>query len=352
MDKVNELIESYKTKHITLEECLSCYTDDTTYEFDILLTRLIDAVEEREFLEMLNNEDMDDSIRYAALYALCIRYRRYKEFTLYYDILTNWRNEFSYKKSFLVLEAIFYKSRNNKEDILIAFELWKSCQVDIENNPAMIQAYADTVAIAFENGHLDINTDENQKILTRSVYLIRRAIELKQYPKYYATLGKLLALKGDYDEAEKNVKIAMDKESSNGKDYAIRISDYQSVLAKISINRYSSNQMDKMLQISGDMEKIKSEIETSKFDSITFLGFFSAILSLIIGSVQIVSSQTDFSQAFRIIMVLGGMLIIMLDCLEFLIRKNNNIVKTLIVLFFGIFILVVAFWILPAIGVA
>lgn len=237
-----------------------------------------------DLTNILNDNHLSKGIRVIAFYTLCTRYRRMKEFTKFNNLLSDNYRIFKDEEIYKIQKAYFLITySNNKSQLLEAFNSWEYIDENYKRMPAFIQIYTDTVALCFENNLFDITKQKDHEILLNAINLINIAIKNRDYAKFYATLGRLQNCNREYEKAIVNIYKAIDKETPERSDYAIRISEYQLIITKIEISNYAENKLQELQTYKEEIKEIKDEFAKSKYDNLSFLGFFSAVISLIIG---------------------------------------------------------------------
>jgi tetratricopeptide (TPR) repeat protein len=203
-------------------------------------------------------------------------------------------------------------------------------QESADEMPFFAQAYADTVASYYDELNKDELSSEDLKVLDEAIAMILRAIAIrKNYAKYYFTLAKLYRLTGQFALAKENIRRAIEKEDSTQTDYALRINEFEILNSRIDLERDIRDEVDALTEMQAefaemkaDIEKSKSEIEKSKFDILSFLGFFTGIISFILGSFQL-GGGLEFSQRVQLMAVLLCCLMIAFSVFRLLIGQHK-----------------------------
>ncbi|MCK9472016.1 MAG: hypothetical protein M0Q88_09735 [Bacilli bacterium] len=300
-------------------------------------------------INIIDNNENPYQARFEAFYILCVYYRRLKEITKFSLLLDKYQDEFRNEDLYKMQKAVYLKTKNGcHDDLLHALSIWSTLENVYTKSPAFIQAFADTVALAFENDVLTVEKEDNRLLLDKAIKQIKEALWIREYSKYYATLGRLLAIQGEYEKTIEYINLAIDKEDSSNSDYAIRIGDYQNLLTSINIKRILKETKN-LNTLRSDLEKIKNETEKAKFENLSFLGFFTALLSLIIGSIQL-AQNAEFADIIRSILVLSGGLILALGAFNMILLKSKQQIIISIILFgIGLFIIILALTVVPLI---
>ncbi len=325
------------------------YICDYDDDFVSYITRMATTLEtDSQLVDILESKEYSEGARFIAFYGLCIKYRRLKNYSKFKDILNRFHDLFKNEPIYWVQKAVYKKTfETNPEDLDDALKLWRNIDSQIKELPAFVQAYADTVVLCFENQTLNIENIKDKELLVNTIDHIETAISKRTYSKYYATLGKLLLLNGEYNKAIKNVKIAIDKENSNSVDYSLRINEYELIIAQINIKKSYDVEINKLKKYANDIEQVKVEIEKSKYDTLSFLGFFTALISFTMGSYQLMG-DLNFTQRVQLILVLGGTIILAFSGLKIILKTSRESLKDLIfMIVLGFSIICLALLIIP-----
>ena len=89
-----------------------------------------------------------------------------------------------------------------------------------------------------------------------------------------------------------------------------------------------------MSQITETKSKVEEQIEKEKITYLEFLGFFTAIISFILGTIQL-ASNFEFIEATGLIIMLLGVIIVAMCVLLLLtgIKKTSNRMNCFLILF-------------------
>jgi len=187
--------------------------------------------QESMLLYILNNSK-NIELRFNAFYTLMIIYRRNKNVSKSKILCQKYKLEFDNRPLFLYQMSSIYKNDLTYSSLCLALEYARKSIQKIElsntNYPGFYNNFSEIVAISFEN---TIITDNS--VLDEAISSINKAIMINpNYAKYYFTLGRLLIIYKDFNEAKNNLMKAIDLEDSSRKDYQMRISEYQDVIMK------------------------------------------------------------------------------------------------------------------------
>jgi tetratricopeptide (TPR) repeat protein len=228
---------------------------------------------------------------------------------------------------------------------------------EFPNNPGFLHLYADVVATA---GELERETDKPPRDVDSALEFIQEAIVLHPYAKSHETKARLLALKGHFRDALTCVEAAIDQEDSSHSDYAIRIGNYQFQRLRIQsmendsrlrakVEEYStqfkSKQDDaerkltdaelkledaggklkdadgKLKEADRKLEELVGRLDDSIYRNLTFLGFFAALISFTIGSLQFAVHIVP-KEAAGLMIVLMGALLVAFSGFSFILERH------------------------------
>lgn len=289
----------------------------------------------REYYSVLDNTNNSIKVRFAAYYAIFIFYRRYDHHSLLYTLVEEYSNNFSDYKLNDVVWSQYYKFRymdtNDEFSIVNAIKYAKKAVDNLGDNAGVLQNYAELVATGLETGREDCN-----EYLTNAINCIDKAmLSIHNYPKHYCTKGRLLSWTGEYTAAKRHIRKAIDLEDSDSKDSLIRISQYNDYYIDIktreSLKEFAEHMEAAQAMISDLNEQTKQnsisifeKMDTIQARYLELLAFFSAIIALILTSLNIVSNYDDFNMVVGLIMVMGGVLVIAFVVLRCLIVFNKD----------------------------
>lgn len=255
--------------------------------------------------------DSDDRISFSAFYGLVVYFRRYKIFSELERIVSTYENHFGKKPLFNVAMCTIYRNKGSELDLQFALEYATRALKRCNNHQGILQTYADTVAYTLEQGY-----NISNEILEKAIHCVNEAIIIdSNYPKYYCTIGRLLIYKNEYTQAKQYILKAIDLEDSAQTDYAMRIADYQNYLQRCytneSVYKINISVSDALSQIADTKSSVEEQIGKEKITYLEFLGFFTAIISFILTTIQLSTNFEVIEAAALIIMLLGVLIIAM-----------------------------------------
>ncbi|SHG04573.1 hypothetical protein [Ornithinibacillus halophilus] len=198
--------------------------------------------------------------------------------------------------------------------------------------------------------NIDQEDIDNANSYIETVLLLRN-----DYAMFFCTKARLQAQNGQYEEAKKNVSHAIDIENPQSNDYAMRISDYRNHLSNIKTRELYANVRHDIMDakrsiikaetsVEQILEQTKEQADQMKTQNMQMLAFFTAIISFIIGSINIISNQPSYLESAMLMLILAGILILAnlgLSILHSTIKENLS--KYIIVAIIGIGLIVSGF---------
>ncbi|WP_404459782.1 hypothetical protein [Sutcliffiella horikoshii] len=332
-----------------------------TREYEVQITDLV-KYDKGELLPLANKilfESDDSLIRFSAFVTIATSLRRQKNTSKLKMFLSQYIEEFGDNPIYKHIFAMSRKMDGTKEGVLASIEYsHEALNLLKENHPGVVHSYAEAVATAIEKGYIqDLHEARNA---IEALNAVMESDECSQkYAKFYCTLGRLYAIEKNYELAKEKILLAIDEEDSESKDYAIRIGDYQLQLFDIQVKEQLENSLTELKtqihhaeqtltkQMSeseknlaaqkeelaklyeSQVEEMKSEVKELKTENLKMLGFFTAILTLTMGSIQVISTQ-EFHEASLLILVLMGGLLIVYAGFNLIVSTRGFIVSILV----------------------
>lgn len=314
--------------------------EDTTRSYESSIREVIKQANNNteEFYELLSREDVNNDVRYAAFYTLCTIHRRAKEYSRYKELIDKYEH-FSIYKSYAYLKSMQLVETNpNKQIYEKAMVLSKSAISIAGDNSGYLHNYAIIVAKAFDENCFS----DREDLLHEAMECVNKAIAYEEkYAKFYATKGRLSNHLGQYEEARQNIDRAIDLENADETYYVMRIGEYQMYLLNVYFKEKTDSMNHELKGFKDEMKIVNDEISEAKTKNLEFLGFFTALISFTIGSIQILSNQS-FYEAMKLIIVLSGSLLIVLGGFGIVLTGSKNIKRSITVWILGILMIVIA----------
>lgn len=291
---------------------------DTDPLFTSTITEQIDKkVFDEEILEDIIKNETEDKIKFGAYYTLTTIYRVQKNYSKIEKLAKDYKDKFSEKPLFVYMQSFVHKRKLTKTDADLSIQYARDAIAKIEKEnsryPGFYQNFADAVLLALEN---QLITDKKGKLIDEASVCINKALQINpNYAKYYATLGRTQLQKKEYDEAKKNLNKAIDLEDSKSRNYSLKITEYENILTRCFLAE-TTNEVER------NRKKIEQEYTKIRNSAVEFIGFFTAIVALVISTATIVV-QFKVADGIRIIGFLYGGMIIALACLKISLDINK-----------------------------
>jgi len=315
------------------QQLLSGLPHELTREYEVHLTNLVKMgkVEEEELQTLVDGfrarkaadpdacTEEEEAVAYAAFYCLNIMYRTHFDPHKLHRVFAQNRFWCKSHESFSHLEVLRYLADAEGADIdeEVILELSHEIVTRCADNAGVQHAFADLYATVCER-RPDLQPDITKEWATKAKRAVNIAMQVEPaYAKFYCTKGRILAIDGDFEEADRLVERAIHMENSNRNDYAIRIGSYQYHRLQI--------QAKKQLKDSHMQEQL-DDLKSAATSNIEVLSFFTAVISFVIGSLTLAAGQTAFHAAV-LIMILMGALLFVFSVFNFLLHLNLDRVR-------------------------
>jgi len=277
----------------------------------------------------------DDAEQEKAVFgAFCIRVgqlRRNQDRSQENRLMNEYRERFGSKHPFYNhLDLMRLLDQNPENQAQKVLELGERNRTVMPLNAGVHHAFAIAVADIFEATELTPEKRPDKEWLEKGERAAIEALDLDpDYPKFHCTKGRILALKGDYQQALREIAIAIDTENSKQADYALRIGNYRTYEQRIREKQRSEEQLamvqkqiDSATALSAKMEasltemkdkqaELEEETRASLAKNMEFLGLFSGIVSFTIGGISIsgaVAERSILGAAGLIVVLMGALL--------------------------------------------
>ncbi|MEG0836096.1 MAG: hypothetical protein RR413_11700 [Christensenellaceae bacterium] len=343
--------------------------NDRVREYEMAITSIVeDADSYAETLcsklkSIISDEDAD--ISYAAFFALVTYHRRQKNVRELEMLFETYSNEFKVggrksHDSYAFLKLMFDKMSHNRNLNRLIEEASNLCEIMGKENCGVLHCFSELVAEAYEVRNNGLNTTE-EELIKKAISTVTEAINRSKepnafsdeepndgYPKFYFTLGRLYFVGAIncknrseslelFNKATHEIDIAVDYEKS-----AARMADYQIKCSRLQADYYKAT-IEYEMKV--QRKQIDSSLNEMNTKNLEFLGFFAAVVSFTIGSIQIVK-EFQFETVATLIIVLTGCLMTAFGGFGFLLHGLNRekLFSTFLVIIFGVMIIVAALW--------
>lgn len=337
--------------------------------------------------DYIKSGNLSDDEFYTNAFILFTYYRHnsnLKEMSEVLD-LANKRLESKKNEYPLIIHMNFLYKAINPDDASDFLSLINQCQKVI-NDPkshlssqfGVVHNYCEMVAKYYEL-HLDERDSlKGKETIEGALNKINEILQIeKKYPKYYVTLGRLLALSGKYDEGRSKVYVAMNMIDPNVKKEESDLEKSEMVVetaledvgfksahdcivkaknAQEKLIDFKKKQADyeaqlnniKTIQIYDLNNQHYKEFKNFKYDNLKSVSVIAAIISFIIGGVNMFFNISEPVYAVFMVIAFLGIIFVMLSiCLlgiSFIMDKENkkNYLRFGVMLLIGIAIISIA----------
>ena len=327
-----------ETKYLELKKFILQLPDEMTRDFENELTNKImskDYVKLVTFLESKIKDEENDQIAYAIFLMCSIYYRREKERRKQKNLLNQYKARFVNHASYMHFDTLSYVDAGylvNWRDIL---KQAKDSALFMGHCGAK-HLFAELVAMTFEYENHDADEKEFGHWIEEAKIFVDEAImENPNYAKFYCTKGRIYSLMDKEVEAERLIRLAIEKEDSGKDDYTLRIGNYQFYLLKVQ-SHADRNRLKEQINVHQkkmddaivDVNQRAESMDKSLMRNLEYLGLFSGIISFTMGTINFASSlaSKSFAGAAALIIVLFGVLVgvfAMFDLIIHGVRKDN-----------------------------
>ena len=296
--------------------------------------------------EYLNNKQNDLEMRYKIFYLLNVHYRRIGDISKSGHLFNQFSKEFSHFSLLHHLKSVYLANKGLKQDLIEAYyEAEKSIQKNNNsNNPGVCHNLAFImINIIDENIESEIFIEKDE-LISLGIELCRKSIKFRpDHGRYYCTLGRFYNKTNNFKQSKLYFKKAMDIEDSSSKDYALRIINYQSYLSNTlyleSIYKFNNEINNFKAELSEYDTKLHKSMNDLKKSNLEFLGFFAALISFTIGSIQIVNNQT-FIDAIQLILIFSASLLCSFGGFGIIINGATKNYRSYVIFFLGLIMIV------------
>lgn len=284
-----------------------------------------------------------EDFRFAALYALCMRARLDNRLGYYESCLKKAEDEPWAKDrgGFHHLWSMYLSARQDQgqNDLQQALKRAEQALKKAKNHVGFMHNLAEVTAKLAEGEFIE----RGGKEVCSALDLARKITASKDeggepgYPKFWATRGRLEMLCGSLKEAETSVLTALRFEHGRW-DSHVRRADYGAILTQLRIEKEARALRHQLGDVSGAEERLRAYAEDTKIRHAETLGFFAAVLALILTGIQPArdgattggagwsvgaTSQAGSAGTAAVLLLLGGVLLVAFGALGWLLRGET-----------------------------
>jgi tetratricopeptide (TPR) repeat protein len=321
-------------------------------EFEVQIGKKVSASDQsiKEILLYILENEHNMEVRFRAFFGLTFYLRRQQNFSELKKVVDQYIHEFHQIPLHYHVLALMYKSLEDKQYLKPAMYYSRQAIQFLPDHVGVLHCFCESVVTALEEG-----LEVEPSYIEDSQKFIDRVIDLSPlYGKFYCTKGRILAQQSNFLEAKKYILKAIDLEDDTSKDYMMRVSDYKNHLSLVKSRelikrledgiKVTESRLDEAKQTIQSFEKgTTKKMEDLKTQNIQILGFFTAIISFIIASINLISSQS-FLEAARLMLIFNGSTILSYIGFYLLFnQEEKSFLKLLFVSSLGIGMMVVGF---------
>ena len=308
-----------------------------------------------EYTNIIINDSNDILVRFSAFYCLFSDYRRFEKRYNLIELVDQYIASFSdkeqlnyyiyiilsqyYKIRFLVYseKAEFDKAIENANKAINEYKCNRVQDIGCFNN------YADIVLYSVrEKGPIDSHCiDSAMKYVDTAIKIRENDRKLPPYANYYCSKALLYLYKGEFKSATDMIKLAIAYERTDRRDSMIRLSNYQNVQLEIKTKEIMNILENQVASIENEYETIHNQLNQQQIRYIEILGFFSAIIALIIGAISITLSANDFQISGALILEMTGGLIMGYTVLIELFSKHVIVIRLVVAISLSITMIII-----------
>lgn len=310
-----------------------------------------------------SSTDLSVDIAFTAYYSLCFYYKRYDKVKDLKKTINMYQDLFNDQVLSNEIQSWYYRRIGDLEKS-VELDRKMISEISVEENAGPYISFASSISKLLEKEFTeDINNQnykywenpiQKNKDWKKALNSIDEAIKQyhlirpnKNYGKHYFIYGKLLMFTPDIsqkpsndinitlDSAEKYFSLAIQYENENEEDYYRRYEEYRTYQTKCGIIRMQlislkNNTMiqQKLEELEQAKEDIKKSMESQQAKEIELLSIFSAIISIILGGINI-AGQMSLAKGMFLLCTLA-FIFISLICLAVSLNREKKLVPTII----------------------
>lgn len=331
IQEIESVAENAKSE--ALVQYLGALPAETEWKWELRLTRLIEKASNRvddlsTIYQKKSIEDEYDSefIRFAAFFACCTYHRRQGNVSKFGSLLRSY-NEFETHPMFPHLKCLYTRRIDTQDSHQNSINYARKAVKRVgSSHPGISHSLALSIADALEWEKTDTLDGDRDLLLDEAEKAVERAVGQSDYPRFIATHGRILALRGEYDGAIRKIHRAVDMEDDSRDDYTLQINRYRSHEFRIFHNKHTNEISQDQQEIREKQETLNEEIDSAieeldtirsksetrlreiQTQTLQFLGFFATLLAVIVSSINITTSFPLPEAASLILVLTGGLL--------------------------------------------
>lgn len=249
------------------------------------------------------------SARFAALYIAMAWLWRRKDYSEYEANVRRFATEFGREPYFDVFRAQAQQAGGDDlEHWTASLTYAKKAAAVLPDTPGVLHMRAEIVAAICELGGLE---DLGPRELIDAIEAANQAVSLCQgsYAKYHATLARLLIARGRFDEARKQIHLAVDGEEPDSPQASARLASYEILRYRVTASQEAKVSETRRLAALKDLERFQSQ-------SVTLIGLLAAVIAFIVSATSI-TTKADPAFLAGALVLQGGIIMLVFASFSF-----------------------------------
>ena len=292
---------------------------------------------EEALRRILGDQSADADRRFAAFFLLGTLYRRSTRARDLQELLAG-QAQLGRELLYRHLEVLELNLLGGRERCLQALELARQLRAESPDHAGICHSYAENVANCVLHEYVEPDATRLQDALAAA----ETAVQAEKRAKFYRTQGWLQFLTGTPEAGRASFGQAMELENRRAKDYVLRLLDHRRLLDTLEANerlralreneasleaRLASllgsvgGQQAKVTALTDSIGELQKTVEGVRDRNLEFMGFFAALLALILGTLSEVKNH-DLFEGTLLTVALGGVLLLAFGGLGALLRDG------------------------------
>jgi tetratricopeptide (TPR) repeat protein len=335
--------EAIPNSQETLLDILGKFPDQSLREFEAEAIRFC-AFEGFDFDENLlpiaSDKGLPIEIRFAAFFTLGTWMRRMKDSSRLLALIDTFYSEFQTIGSFHHLRAMAFTQRATGQDLEHAMASSEKALALLPNHVGIKHSYVVTRIVALEerlrSSPRPLTPIEQGQLDEAETKMADVISEEPMYARFYSSQARIHSLRGRHEKARQSLLRAIDLENSKSPDFSIRITEYNQFLFGISMREALSEvaeEVNKAQQVAGelgtDLKKFTSEAQTKYLE---LLGIFSAVIGLVLTSVQVSTNSSSFASGAGLMLVVSGAILVVFSAVGAIVNRSLKFILSIALL--------------------
>lgn len=349
IESYNDLIENIikstsENREKYIRDLIEELPEVTDYGFILVLTRFIERASKHPNVydhglkimdNILNKNSIDINrnstfVRFAAFHTITIhncKKENIYDWGEYHDTYGNefrgWENEAIYVYDRAIYK--YYTGQPGKiEEAKVTLQSLKDG--DLAGNPGVLHAYVVCVLRALDRG---LVVDEEELEIAEET--VQRAIHLYPYSEFFLNWGRLQGKMGNCQEGIETIEEGMDRATTRSE-----LERFRHHINNLKFEQQRRTMDDYLSEMENDLGRIDEQAQNVaqnlRAETLQFLGFFAAVVTYIITTVQIGTSFDDLTKTATLIPLMTGCLVLSFSVLRFIFDEDPLKEKAPIVL--------------------